>query len=261
MDLDRRNVDGSSGNRRSSEDPTLLIGRAAVEAISNSPLMANVRDLSTRIVKGMERPLSQSAVRTARSTFLLHDAGPMLSVFERHMYSLLEPLRCAGRWTREVVELLKAIDALQRGEKDDLWRWVEERNGSAPDTILGAQFRKDVPPIANTVARTMIAFIRFLVTGHWTRLERARRISSIELRYRKLNTPTMKYRDRDYMQALEGYPETPGRMFEKMLRGAIGSVGEDVPLADLRREVQRIIKEDVPSLAQTLYLLRASDST
>jgi hypothetical protein len=172
MDPDRRNVDGRSGNRRSAEDPTLLIGRAAVEAVTTSPLVANLRMLSTRIVKGMERPLSQSAVRTARSSFLLYDAGPVLSVFELHVYSWLEPFRRAGRRALEVGELIRAIDAFQRGQKDDLWRWVEERTGSAPDTILAARFSKDVPPIADAGARTMLAFTKVLVKGHKIRLGR-----------------------------------------------------------------------------------------
>jgi hypothetical protein len=53
MDFDKRDVDERSRNGRRVEDPALLIGRAAVKAMTNSPLMASVRAFHTRIVKGM----------------------------------------------------------------------------------------------------------------------------------------------------------------------------------------------------------------
>jgi hypothetical protein len=76
------------------------------------------------------------------------------------------------RQLREAAELLEAIDAFQRGEKDALWRWVEERNGSTPDTILAARFSKDVPPVRDADVGTMIAFSRYLADGHKRRVVR-----------------------------------------------------------------------------------------
>src|SRR5215216_5291456 len=115
MDLDRRDVDGRSGNRRSAEDPTLLVGRAAVEAISNSSLMANVRELSTKIVKGMESSLGESALRVLRKGFITFDMRPTPVALDHFLDSQLRFFRRIDKQLWEAGELLAAMDAFQRG--------------------------------------------------------------------------------------------------------------------------------------------------
>jgi hypothetical protein len=117
MDFERRNVDERSDNRRGAEDPTLLIGRAVIEAISISPVMASVRELFVGIARSVESQLMR--------------------------------LRDLDRQILEAAEFLAAIDAFQRGEKDQLRRWVAEHYGVKLDTVLGAKLRRNIPKIVD----------------------------------------------------------------------------------------------------------------
>jgi len=75
-----------------------------------------------------------------------------------------------SRSFREAGELLEAIDAFQHGEKDQLWSWVEERNGGKPDSLLHTQLRTGMPKIDDAEAGPMLSLARRWAKGHKKRL-------------------------------------------------------------------------------------------
>jgi len=100
MNFDRLDTEGHPGNHVSTDATAALVGRAAVEAMSNSPLMASVRELASlrevyvRLVKGVESPLRQSALRTVQSVgrgLVSLNVGPTRSELDRYIDSLLRP--------------------------------------------------------------------------------------------------------------------------------------------------------------------------
>jgi len=56
------------------------------------------------------------------------------------------------------------------------------------------------------------------------------------------------------MQALAGYGDSRKRILKRVLPGVVFSVGEDVPLEDLRRQAQKLIRDDNRLLWQTRKL-------
>jgi len=56
------------------------------------------------------------------------------------------------------------------------------------------------------------------------------------------------------MQALAEYEDSPKQMLKRVLPGVVFSVGEDVPLEELRRQAQKHIKDDNRPLWQTRKL-------
>jgi hypothetical protein len=132
---------GRPGSRRSVEDPRVAIGRAVARAIFNSPLNAALREFPVRILKSVE--------------------------------SQLKPFRDLSRQFLEAAELLGAIDAFQRGEKDQLRKWIDERYGVRLDPVLGAKLRRNIPKIADNPdadAGTMITLARHWMHGNKKRL-------------------------------------------------------------------------------------------
>jgi DNA-binding CsgD family transcriptional regulator len=56
------------------------------------------------------------------------------------------------------------------------------------------------------------------------------------------------------MQALAEYKDSPKQMLKRVLPSVVFSVGEDVPLEELRRQTQKLIKDDNRLLWQTRKL-------
>jgi DNA-binding CsgD family transcriptional regulator len=155
----------------------------------------------------------------------------------------------------EAVELIAAIDALQCGDKNELRAWVEEHYGSKPDTILVAQLRSDIPPITSGPdAGAIIVYTRARADGLRSRRDRDRRVRTNGERTQQLYTQLPKSNNLDYMQALAEYEDSPKQMLKRVLPGVVFSVGEDVPLEDLRRQAQKLIKDDNRLLWQTRKL-------
>jgi len=155
----------------------------------------------------------------------------------------------------EAAELIAAMDALQRGDKNELWAWVEEHYGSKPDTILGAQLRGELPPItSNPDAGTIIVHTRARADGLRSRRERDRRVRTNGERTQHLFSQLPKRIDLDYMQALAEYEDSPKQMLKRVLPGVVCSVGEDVPPEYLRRQAQKLIKDDNRLLWRTRKL-------
>lgn len=155
----------------------------------------------------------------------------------------------------EAAELIGAIDALQRGDKNELRAWVEEHYGSKPDTILVAQLRSDIPPITSGPdAGAIIAYTRARADGLRSRRARDRRIRTNGEQTQRLYTQLPKSNNLDYMQALAEYEDSPKQMLKRVLPGVVFSVGEDVPPENLRRQAQKLIKDDNRLLWQTRKL-------
>jgi sigma-70-like protein len=71
----------------------------------------------------------------------------------------------------QAAELLEAIAALQRGEKGQLRRWMEEHYGVTPDRVLRTMLREAIPKIAgDTDAGAVIALARRWMYGCKKRL-------------------------------------------------------------------------------------------
>jgi hypothetical protein len=112
---------GRPGSRRSGENPELLVGKIAVQAIANSPLMANLRELSTRIVKDMESSLSQSTLR-ARQGIL-----QITSRWDRQVAALAKRFAKLGPPTSEMVFAAHdASKALSEGNTGPMDRFLSE---------------------------------------------------------------------------------------------------------------------------------------
>jgi RNA polymerase sigma factor (sigma-70 family) len=142
MNFDKPEAEGHPGDQRSVDEGALLVGTAFIKAISSGPLNAPLTS-----------PLGRFGAEMAK-----------------HMRKSLDSYRRTNRrlfrQLREAAAIIAAIDAFQRGEKDQLRRWVE-RNGGQLDTIRAALFMKDMPRVddANADTGTMIAYARHLVEG------------------------------------------------------------------------------------------------
>jgi DNA-binding CsgD family transcriptional regulator len=242
---------GESGADQTRVAAERIAGQLLVEAVrENGPVFQSLHqfDISmTAAFQALQAHLAEAAIVAASRvmshyTFGDYDLKRILPDFD------FEPL-----W--EAAELIAAIDALQRGDKNELRAWVAEHYGSKPDTILVAQLRGEIPPISSGPdAGAIIVHTRARADGLRSRRERDRRVSTNGERTQQLYTQLPKSNDLDYMQALEEYKDSPKQMLKRVLPGIVCNVGEDVPLEDLRRQAQKHIKDDNRPLWQTRKL-------
>jgi hypothetical protein len=129
MDFERRNVDKRSGNRRGAEDPRVLIGRAVADAISHSPLMAEMRDLSTNIVKSMESTLGRSALHAQQRILQVIPSGlgRQLTSIGSQFASLAKRAAQVGPPPNEMVfAAYDASEALSEGDTGPMDRFLTD---------------------------------------------------------------------------------------------------------------------------------------
>ena len=226
-----------------------IAGQLLVEAVrENGPVFQSLRQIDismTAAFQVLQAPLTEAA-KVAASCVRSHNTFADFDL--KRIQPDYEPLL-------EAAELIAAIDALQRGNKNEFWAWVEEHYGSKPDTILVALLRGELPPITSGPdAGAIIVYTRACADGLRSRRERDRRVSTNDERTEQLYTQLPKSNNLDYMQALAGYEDSPKQMLERVLPGVVYSVGEDVPLEYLRRQAQKLIKDDNRLLWQTRKL-------
>jgi DNA-binding CsgD family transcriptional regulator len=237
---------GESGADQTRVAAERIAGQLLVKAVrENGPVFQSLRQIDismTATFQALQAPLTEAANVVAscvRSYYTFGDYDL------KRIQPTFEPL-----W--EAAELIAAIDALQREDKNELWAWVEEHYGSKPDTILGAQLRGELPPItSDTDAGAIIVHTRARADGLRSRSERDRRVRTNGERTHHLYTRLPKRNNLDYMQALAGYEDSSKQMLKRVLPGVVFSVGEDVPPEYLRRQAQKHIRDDNRLLWQT----------
>jgi DNA-binding CsgD family transcriptional regulator len=242
---------GESGADQTRVAAERIAGQLLVEAVrENGPVFQSLHqfDISmTAAFQALQAHLAEAAIVAASRvmshyTFGDYDLKRILPDFD------FEPL-----W--EAAELIAAIDALQRGDKNELRAWVAEHYGSKLDTILVAQLRGEIPPISSGPdAGAIIVHTRARADGLRSRRERDRRVRTNGERTQQLYIQLPKSNNLDYMRALAEYEDSPKQMLKRVLPGVVFSVGEDVPPENLRRQAQKLIKDDNRLLWQTRKL-------
>src|SRR5215211_4711606 len=226
-----------------------VVGQLLVKAVlENGPVFQSLRQIDIRMTAAFQELQAHltEVAKVAASCVMGHYTFGEYDL--KRIQPDFEPLLEAGR-------LIAAIDALQRGDKNELWAWLEEHYGSKPDTILGAQLRGELPPMTSDAdAGAIIVHTRARADGLRSRRERDRRVRTNGERTQQLYTQLPKSNDRDYLQALAGYKDSPKQMLKRVLPGVVLSVGEDALPENLRRQAQKLIKDDNRLLWQTRKL-------
>jgi DNA-binding CsgD family transcriptional regulator len=229
---------GESGADQTRVAAARVAGQLLVEAVrENGPVFQSLRQIDISMTAAFQAHLTEAPNFVASWVRNLKRFQPTFEAL----------------W--EAAELIAAIDALQRGDKKELWAWMEEHYGSKPDTILVAQLRGEMPPITSGPdAGAIIVHTRARADGLRSRRERDRRVRTNSDRTQQLYSQLPKSNNLDYMQALAEYKDSPKQMLERVLPGVVCSVGDDVPLKELRRQAQKLIKDDNRLLWQTRKL-------
>ena len=240
---------GESGADQTRVAAERIAGQLLVEAVrENGPVFQSLRQIDIRMTAAFQELQAHltEVAKVAASCVMGHYTFGEYDL--KRIQPDFEPLL-------EAAELIAAIDALQRGDKNELRAWVQEHYGSKPDTVLVPQLRGELPPITSGPdAGAIIVHTRARADGLRSRRERDRRVRTNGERTQQLYTQLPKSNDLDYMQALAEYEDSTKQMLKRVLPGVVFSVGEDVPLAELRRQAQKLIKDDNRLLWQTRKL-------
>lgn len=153
-----------------------------------------------------------------------------------------------GRVPSEITEGATALAAYHEGDESPLWKWVEDFIDRSPDSFMRVKVGSDVRTLGDDLT---VAYAFSLLKAHKLRLEEKTRASHGERVSKQLYESMRKSQKRDYMQALQGYQRPPKEMLKSILPGAVVSLDENLPLDDLRPEVQKIIRDDNRLLAHT----------